>query len=115
MWQSAKRLGHCFKKSPRESQNKIAKMSPSSGTSIATSGNAIVVRENDPAVYFADHTWYDDDLISYEDLAGDGEWIELPLTDENVKRSLFKLAGSSVEFRSLAERGDLERVIDSID
>ena len=30
MWQSVKRLGHSFKKSLREPQNKIAKMSPSS-------------------------------------------------------------------------------------
>ncbi len=29
-WQSVKRLGHRFKKNPREPQNKIAKMSPSS-------------------------------------------------------------------------------------
>jgi transposase len=28
MWQSVKRLGHSFKKSPREPQNKIARMSP---------------------------------------------------------------------------------------
>lgn len=30
MWKSVRRLGHSFKKNPREPQNKIAKMSPSS-------------------------------------------------------------------------------------
>ena len=42
-------------------------------------GNAIVVRKGDPAIYFADHTWYHEDTVSFEDLAGDGEWIDLPL------------------------------------
>ena len=47
------------------------------GTTIG--GNAIVVGDDDPGVFFADHTWYFEDTVSYQDLAGDGTWIDLPL------------------------------------
>ncbi len=77
-------------------------------------GNAIVVGADDPAVYFADHTWYHEDLISFEDLAGDGEWIDLPFSAENIKRSLFKLANSPAEFKRLADSGELDKVLDAI-
>jgi hypothetical protein len=62
------------------------------GTTVG--GNAIVVAPHDPAVYFADHTWYRDGEINYQDLSGDRSWISLPLTPEGVRRSLFQLAES---------------------
>jgi hypothetical protein len=66
------------------------------GTTVG--GNAIVVRADDPAVYFADHTWYGDEGIHYQDLAGDGRWRTLPLTAEGVRESLLKLAESVDDF-----------------
>ena len=52
------------------------------GTTIG--GNAIVVSADDPAVYFADHTWYAVDEIHYQNLSGDRSWIDLPLTAEGA-------------------------------
>ncbi len=78
-------------------------------------GNAIVVREGDPAIYFADHTWYSEDIVSVEDSAGNGEWIDLPLIHENVVRSLFQLAESPEDFRARMESGDLDTTLDAID
>jgi hypothetical protein len=66
------------------------------GTTIG--GNAVVLREDDPAVYFADHTWYGDDGIHYQKLAGDESWQSLPLTAEGMRESLFKLAESTDDF-----------------
>jgi hypothetical protein len=78
-------------------------------------GNAIVVGREDQAIYFADHTWYHEDLISYQDLAGEGEWIDLPFTAEDMKRSLYQLAESPIEFQQMVASGDLDRILDRID
>jgi hypothetical protein len=77
-------------------------------------GNAVVLREDDPAVYFADHTWYGDDGIHYQNLAGDGSWQSLPLTAEGMRKSLFKLAESIDDF---IERFDtqIDALLDRID
>ncbi len=45
------------------------------GTTIG--GNTIVISDSDPRVLFADHTWYGDNDINYQDHAGDGKWHEL--------------------------------------
>ena len=81
------------------------------GTTVG--GNAVVVREDDPAVYFADHTWYSDFGIHYQDLAGDGSWIPVPLTAEGVRRSLFRLADSVEDF--VARVAEIDALIDRID
>ena len=78
-------------------------------------GNAIAVSDGDPAIYFADHTWYHEDMVSYQDLAGKRDWIDLPLNRANVIRSLFKLADSSEEFRNGMASGELDQMLDSID
>jgi len=83
------------------------------GTTIG--GNAVVVRESDPAVYFADHAWFHQDRIDYKDLAGSGRWLEAPLTSENVAAALFKLANSIAEFVTLARSGQIDETIDRID
>jgi len=81
------------------------------GTTIG--GNAIVAREDDPAIYFADHTWYHDSGIHYQSLGGDRRWISAPLDAEGVRSSLFKLSESASEFvRKIAE---VDSVIDRID
>jgi len=81
------------------------------GTTIG--GNAIVVNESDERVYFADHTWYSDDLISYQLLGGDRSWVEIPLTADGVRASLFSLAASVEDYRSRA--AEVDRLLDSID
>lgn len=48
--------------------------------SVAGTGNAIVVRADDPAVYYADHEWYGgeltpDDTIDFEDFGGSGAHV----------------------------------------
>jgi hypothetical protein len=78
-------------------------------------GNAVVVHPNEPGTYFADHTWYTDDLVSFENLAGGGEWIDVPMSEGNVRRSLFPLAESDERFELLARLGELDAIIDRID
>lgn len=104
--------------------------------SIAGSGNAIVVRADDPAVYYAGHDWYGGDTFSFEDFGGGGarlvsstiknwdggervmerlkgEWVSVPYTAEGVRRSLFELAPSIDEFRERAD--EIGALIDKID
>ncbi len=110
--------------------------------SVAGSGNAIVVRADDPAVYYAGQEWYggdptaDDTTIDFEDFGGSGarlesvtlkdwdgkervvqrlkgEWVEAPFTAEGVRRSLFQLAPSIEEFRARAD--EMGALIDKID
>lgn len=83
------------------------------GTTIG--GNAIVVRPGDPAIYFADHTWYGEDGAHYQDLKGDRSWISAPLNETTVERSLFRLAESASEFVRAAEALAIDRLIDEID
>jgi len=83
------------------------------GTTIG--GNAIVISQDDPRVCFADHTWYSDDLLHYEDIGGDGEWHELPMNHENVKKSLHTLALTREKFLALLKAGAIESELDRID
>jgi hypothetical protein len=105
--------------------------------SIGGSGNAIVVRADDPGVYYAGHEWYGgDDVVNFQDFGGSGarlvsstyknwdgqervkerldaDWVEVPFTAEGVRRSLFQLAPSIEEF---CERADeMGALIDRID
>ena len=105
--------------------------------SLAGSGNAIVVRADDPAVYYAGHDWYGgDDVVNYQDFGGseahlvpytikdwDGtrrlierlhaQWVEVPFTADGVRQSLFQLASSIDEFREKAN--EIGALIDKID
>ena len=99
--------------------------------SVGGSGNSIVVRVDDPAVYYACHEWYGGDItnttVSFEDFGGSGArlesvtrqdcmrapWLELPFTAEGVRRSLFQLAPSIDEFRERAD--EVGALIDRID
>ena len=83
------------------------------GTTIG--GNAIVVSDVDPRVLFADHTWYGDDEINYQDHAGDGAWHAIPMTSDNVRRSLYELAPSRDEFLSRLRDGAVDFQIEAID
>jgi hypothetical protein len=76
------------------------------GTTIG--GNAIVVRANDPGVYFADYTWFDDDSIGFQDFRNGGEWITLEFNEENLRRSLHPLAPSIEGFVESIESIDKE-------
>lgn len=58
----------------------------------------VVVSADDPGVYFADYTWYDDQEIDFQDYRNDGKYVRLELNEPNVRRSLFPLAGSIEEF-----------------
>ena len=78
-------------------------------------GNAIVVSETESAIHFADHTSYCDDEVSFEDHEGTGEWIDLPISAEAVRRSLFTLAESPADFLSKARSGELSNILDEID
>jgi hypothetical protein len=81
------------------------------GTTIG--GNAIVVAFDDPAVYFAGHTWYGGAEINYQNLSGDRSWVCLPLTPEGVRKSLFRLAESIDVF--IARASEIDATLDEID
>jgi len=99
--------------------------------SIGGSGNSIVVRADDPAVYYACHEWYGGDIsnaaVDFQDFGGSGahresvtrqdcqraKWMSVPFTAEGVRRSLFQLASSIDEFREKAE--EMGALIDKID
>jgi hypothetical protein len=97
-------------------------------------GNAIVVRADDPAVFYAGHEWYGGDTFSFEDFATarlesrtvkkwDGtecvierlrpEWVSVPFTAEGIRRSLFQLAPSIDEFRARVD--EMGALLDKID
>ena len=78
-------------------------------------GNTIVISDADPRVLFADHTWYGDDEINYQDHAGDGEWHTIPLNADNVRHSLYELAANRKEFLSHLRDGTIDRKIEAID
>ena len=78
-------------------------------------GHAIVVGEEDPRIAFADYTWYDEDEVDYQDLAGDGAWHALPLTAPNVRKSLYELASDRDEFLVKLQSGQIERVLEPIE
>src|SRR5688500_4138340 len=61
-------------------------------------GNAVVMSGDDPGVYFADYTWYDDKEIGFQDYRHDGKHVRPALKEPNVRRSLYPLAGSIEEF-----------------
>lgn len=67
---------------------------------IGTTGGvgAIVVSGDDPGVYFADYTWYDDKEIDFQDYRNNGEYVRVAFNEPNVRRSLFPLGGSIEEF-----------------
>ncbi len=75
-------------------------------------GNAVVVSGEDPGVYFADHTWYGDQEIDFQDYRHGKEWVILEFNEPNVRRSLFPLAGSLEEF--LANTPRIAAVLDKI-
>ena len=83
--------------------------------SIGGSGNAIVVRVDDPAVYYAGHEWYSDNEVDYEDFGGGGKgkWVVVPFTADGVRQSLFQLASSIDDFRERAD--EIGELIDEID
>ncbi len=84
------------------------------GTTIG--GNAIVVcSAGDGPIYFADHTWYSDSWIHYQDLAGDEDWKEMAISDENVKKSLYRLAEGWDAFIALLQEGRIDQTIEDID
>ena len=87
---------------------------------IGGSGNAIVVRADDPAVYYAGHDWYGgdttpDNTIDFEDFGGGGKgkWVSVPFTADGMRRSLFQLAPSIDDFRARAD--EIGALIDRID
>jgi hypothetical protein len=83
------------------------------GTTIG--GNAIVVRVDDPAVYYAGHEWYSDTGVDYEDFGGSGKgkWVSAPFTADGVRQSLFQLAPSIDKFREMAN--EIDALLDKID
>lgn len=83
------------------------------GTTVG--GNAVAVSDQSDAAVFADHCWYADDWIYYQDLQGSKEWVELPWSSENFLRSLFPLAESRGELIEKIRTGELRRVLDAID
>ena len=78
-------------------------------------GNTIVISDTDPRVLFADHTWYGEDEINYQNHAGDGEWHTIPFTADNVRHSLYELAPDRDNFLSRLCDGTIDREIDTID
>ncbi len=54
------------------------------GTTVG--GNAIVIGDTDARVLFANHAWYTEEEISFEEIQNDGKWRDLPMSRENVMR-----------------------------
>lgn len=82
------------------------------GTTVG--GNAIVLGEDDERVLFADYTWYSDDEISYEDIAGDGQWHTLPMDASSMRRSLYELARNQSDFLEKLRTGEIDRLLGPI-
>jgi hypothetical protein len=74
-------------------------IAPYSYLVIATSigGNAVCLDEKSSSVYWADHSHFFENLISYEDKET-GEWIDLQVTPENVKKALIPLSNNIQNF-----------------
>jgi len=83
------------------------------GTTIG--GNAVVRHRNEPSIYFADHTWYYNDGISYEDLSGDKKWHDIEMNESNIRKSLFLLADSEFELLEMIKDKRLDSILDEID
>ena len=82
------------------------------GTTVG--GNAVVIREDEPEIYFADHTSYDDDEVCYPNRDRKG-WTYEPFTAEGVRRSLVRLASNDEAFARLAVSGEMDQQIDLLD
>jgi hypothetical protein len=82
------------------------------GTTVG--GNAIVLGDDDERVLFADYTWYSDDEINYEDIAGDGEWHTLPMDASNMRQSLYELARNQSDFLEKLRTGEIDRLLEPI-
>ena len=83
------------------------------GTTIG--GNAVVIGTKDPRVCFADHAWYTDDEISYQDVMGDEEWHDLPYNTQNLFKSLCPLSSTRQEFIEKISSGVIDEIIEEID
>jgi hypothetical protein len=83
------------------------------GTTIA--GNAITKSRENEKIFFADHSWYSDRQICYQDLAGDQTWKTIPRSDENLISTLFELASNADDFESKLSSGKLDAILDEVD
>jgi hypothetical protein len=83
---------------------------------VATSvgGNAVCLDKNSSSVYWADHSYFFDDLISYEDKET-GEWHDLPVNPENIKKALIYLDGNIEKFLKNLFEDKLEAKLDELD
>lgn len=87
---------------------------------IATSigGNMVAIyawADRRAKAYWADHSGWYDDFISYEDRST-GEWIELPdYSPENVEKALVPLGSSLTEFLAALLRDELREQLESLD
>lgn len=77
-------------------------------------GNAIVISEHDSGVYFADHSSYYDDEISFQDRQT-RQWRDVAWTPENVRRSLVKLAESRESFLDLLRDPAYGETLDALE
>lgn len=82
------------------------------GTTVG--GNAIVIREDESGVYFADHTSYPDSEVSYPNTSGRG-WTYEPLTADGVRRLLVTLAATDEEFAQQTASGEIDERIGEFD
>ena len=83
------------------------------GTTIG--GNAITRSTESARIHFADHSWYSDRQICYQDLRGDRRWKTIPWSDDNFMATLFELALDADEFESKLVSGEVDRILDEID
>lgn len=83
------------------------------GTTIG--GNAITKSPETEEFFFADHSWYSDRQICYQDLAGNQAWKTIPWSKENFSATLFKLATDADDFESKLSSGTLDTTLDEID
>ena len=83
------------------------------GTTIG--GNAITKSTDDVRIFFADHSWYVDRHISYQDLAGDGKWKSIAWSQENFLRTIFELASDGDDFEAKLLCGEIDRILDEIE
>ena len=83
------------------------------GTTIG--GNAITRSTDSARIFFADHSWYSDRQICYQDLGGDRRWKTVSWNDGNFMATLFELASDADNLESKLINGEMDRILDEID
>ena len=81
---------------------------------ISVGGNCILFHVTTGFIYWADHTSFDDDMVSFEDKET-GEWIDLNRSKENDFKALVLLSKKPDTFLKKLIDGQLQSELDALD